>query len=175
MTGPLAAAEAARRILDEVRRQPALRMPLDDALDAVLAEDVVSPLDIPAWTNSAMDGYAARGDDVRGATQEHPVRLAVVEHLPAGTFPTRALGSGESARIFTGAALPDGADTVVRQEDTDQGADVVTIFKDRDVGVNIRRAGGRSGVHGTTAPAAHGCEPTCVPHSGQRVGVARRS
>ncbi|MGH7580552.1 MAG: gephyrin-like molybdotransferase Glp, partial [Gemmatimonadales bacterium] len=75
MTDPLVAAEAARRILDEVRRQPALRMPLDDALDAVLAEDVVSPLDIPAWTNSAMDGYAARGDDVRGAAPERPVRL----------------------------------------------------------------------------------------------------
>ena len=67
MTAPLAAAEAARRILEDVRRQPALRMPLDDALDAVLGEDVVSPLDIPAWTNSAMDGYATRGDDVRGA------------------------------------------------------------------------------------------------------------
>jgi molybdopterin molybdotransferase len=141
MTAPLAAAEAARRILDEVRRQPALRMPLDDALDAVLAEDVVSPLDIPAWTNSAMDGYATRGDDVRGATQEHPIRLTVVEHLPAGRFPTRPIGRGESARIFTGAPLPEGADTVVRQEDTDQGVDVVTIFKDRDVGVNIRRAG----------------------------------
>jgi molybdopterin molybdotransferase len=141
MTAPLAAAEAARRILDEVRRQPALRMPLDDALDAVLAEDVVSPLDIPAWTNSAMDGYATRGDDVRGATQESPVRLSVVEHLPAGRFPTRPIGRGESARIFTGAPLPEGADTVVRQEDTDQGADVVTIFKDRDVGVNIRHVG----------------------------------
>ena len=51
----LAAADAARRILAEVRRQPPLRVPLDDALDSVLAEDVVSPLDIPAWTNSAMD------------------------------------------------------------------------------------------------------------------------
>ena len=88
-----------------------------------------------------MDGYAARGDDVRGATRERPVRLSVIEHLPAGRFPTRALGPGESSRIFTGAPLPEGADTVVRQEDTDQGADVVTIFKDRDVGVNIRRAG----------------------------------
>jgi molybdopterin molybdotransferase len=68
VTAPLPAAEAARRILDEVRRQPALRVPLDDALDSVLAEDVVSPLDIPAWTNSAMDGYAARGQDVRGAS-----------------------------------------------------------------------------------------------------------
>lgn len=141
MTGPLAAAEAARRILDEVRRQPALRMPLDDALDAVLAEDIVSPLDIPAWTNSAMDGYAARGEDVRGASGERPVRLRVVEHIPAGRFPTRAIGKGECARIFTGAPLPDGADTVIRQEDTDQGADVATIVSDRDVGVNIRRAG----------------------------------
>ena len=141
MTGPLAAAEAAGRILDEVRRQPALRMPLDDALDAVLAEAVVSPLDIPAWTNSAMDGYAARGADVRGASAERPVRLEVVEHLPAGRFPTKTIGEGQCARIFTGAPLPDGADTVIRQEDTDEGRDVVTIVRDRDVGVNFRRAG----------------------------------
>ncbi|MBA3257843.1 MAG: molybdopterin molybdenumtransferase MoeA, partial [Gemmatimonadales bacterium] len=141
MTAPLAAGEAARRILDDVRRQPALRMPLDDALDAVLAEDVVSPLNIPAWTNSAMDGYATRGEDVRGASAERPVRLRVVEQLPAGHFPSRAIGAGECARIFTGAPLPDGADTVVRQEDTDEGAETVTIVRDRDVGVNIRRAG----------------------------------
>jgi molybdopterin molybdotransferase len=141
VTGPLAAAEAARRILDEVRRQPPLRMPLDDALDAVLAEDVTSPLDIPAWTNSAMDGYATRGEDVRGASEARPVRLEVVEHLPAGRFPTRSIGKGECARIFTGAPLPEGADTVIRQEDTDQGAELVTIVRDRDVGVNVRRAG----------------------------------
>ncbi|MBA3318548.1 MAG: molybdopterin molybdotransferase MoeA [Gemmatimonadales bacterium] len=141
MIGPLAAAEAARRILQEVRRQPALRMPLDDALDTVLAEDVVSPLDIPPWTNSAMDGYAARGADVRGASGDQPVRLKVVEHLPAGRFPTRAIGRGESARIFTGAPLPEGSDTVIRQEDTDEGAEVVTIVRDRDAGMNIRRAG----------------------------------
>jgi molybdopterin molybdotransferase len=141
MTAPLPAAEAARRILDDVRRQPALRVPLDDALDSVLAEDVVSPIDIPAWTNSAMDGYAARGADVRGASAERPVRLRVVEQLPAGAFPTRTLQAGESARIFTGAPLPEGADTVVRQEDTDEGAETVTIVRDRDVGVNIRRVG----------------------------------
>jgi molybdopterin molybdotransferase len=137
----LAAADAARRILAEVRRQPPLRVPLDDALDSVLAEDVVSPLDIPAWTNSAMDGYAARGADVRGASAEAPARLRVVEQLPAGRFPTRALGPGEAARIFTGAPLPEGADSVIRQEDTDLGAETVAILKDRDVGVNIRRVG----------------------------------
>jgi molybdopterin molybdotransferase len=138
---PLGAAEAAERILEDVRRQPALRVPLDDALDSVLAEDVVSRLDIPAWTNSAMDGYAARGEDVRGASEARPVRLTVVEHLPAGHFPSRAIGPGECARIFTGAPLPEGSDSVIRQEDTDAGADTVTIVKDRDVGVNIRRVG----------------------------------
>jgi molybdopterin molybdotransferase len=141
VTAPLGAAEAARTILLDVRRQPALRVPLDDALGSVLAEDVVSRVDIPAWTNSAMDGYAARGEDVRGATETKPVRLRVVEHLPAGHFPTRPIGPGECARIFTGAPLPEGADTVIRQEDTDEGAETVTINKDRDVGVNTRRVG----------------------------------
>jgi molybdopterin molybdotransferase len=141
VTAPLSAAEAAQRILDEVRRQPTLRIPLDDALGSVLAEDVVSRLDIPAWTNSAMDGYAARGSDVRGASESQPVRLRVVEQLPAGHFPSRSIGPGECARIFTGAPLPEGADSVIRQEDTDGGADFVTILKDRDVEVNIRRIG----------------------------------
>ena len=137
----LGAADAARRILAEARLQPALRVPLDDALDSVLAEDVVSPIELPAWTNSAMDGYAARSADVRGATPERPVRLRVVEELPAGRFPTRAIGPGECARIFTGAPLPDGADGVIRQEDTDLGTETVSIFKDRDAGVNFRKAG----------------------------------
>ena len=141
VTAPMAAAEAAGKILLDIRRQPPLRIPLDDALGSVLAEDVTSPLDIPAWTNSAMDGYAARGEDVRGAAESSPVRLKVVEHLPAGRFPSRTLGKGESARIFTGAPLPEGADSVIRQEDTDEGAEIVTILKDRDVGVNLRLTG----------------------------------
>jgi molybdopterin molybdotransferase len=141
LTEPLTAAAAAQKILAETRRQPALRTLLDDALGSVLAEDVVSPLNIPAWTNSAMDGYAVKGADVRGASAEHPVRLEVVEQLPAGRFPTRTIGPGECARIFTGAPLPEGADSVIRQEDTDGGAETVTIVKDRDVGVNYRKAG----------------------------------
>lgn len=141
MSQLLSAAEAAERILQEVRRQPPLRMPLDDALESVLAEDVVSRLDIPAWTNSAMDGYAARGEDVRGASATKPVRLRVVEHLPAGRFSNRSIGHGECARIFTGAPLPPGSDSVIRQEDTDGGTETVVIVKDRDAGANIRRAG----------------------------------
>jgi len=139
--GPIAAAEAAHRILEEVRRQPALRMPLDDALDAVLAEDQVSPIDIPAWPNSAMDGYALHAADVRGASDRSPARLSFVDYLPAGRFPTRAVGTGEATRIFTGAPIPEGADAVVRQEDTDQGADTVAIVRPVEAGANIRQAG----------------------------------
>ena len=141
MEQSLTAREAALRILAEVQRQPALRIPLDEALGHVLAHDVRSPLDIPAHTNSAMDGYACRAQDVRGAGTAHPVRLKVVEQLPAGAFPTRRIGPHECARIFTGAALPAGADGVIRQEDTDLGAEVVTIHRDRDAGANFRRAG----------------------------------
>jgi molybdopterin molybdotransferase len=141
METSIGAADAARRILADVRRQPPLRVPLDDALDSVLAEDVVSAIDLPAWTNSAMDGYAARAADVRGASTERPVRLKVVDEVPAGSFPTKALGPGETSRIYTGAPLPEGADGVVRQEDTDLGPETVTIFNDRDAGVNIRQAG----------------------------------
>ena len=148
MTAPLSPAEAARRILTELQVQPTLRIPLDDALGAVLAEPVVSPMNVPPWTNSAMDGYAARAEDVRGATAAKPKRLRIVEVLPAGTFPTRPIGPGECARIFTGAPLSDGADSVIRQEDSrapDPGSrapgEFVEIVNDRDCGVNIRRAG----------------------------------
>ena len=124
------AAEAARRILDDVRRQPALRIPLDDALGSVLAEDVVSPLDIPAWTNSAMDGYAARGDDVAGRIgRASRFGSGWSSSCRQGTSPPDRIGPGECARIFTGAPLPEGADSVIRQEDTDEGADTVTIVE----------------------------------------------
>jgi molybdopterin molybdotransferase len=78
---------------------------------------------------------------VRGASEAAPKRLRVIEQIPAGSFPTRAIQPGTCARIFTGAPLPLGADSVIRQEDTDLGTDVVAIVKDRDAGANLRRAG----------------------------------
>jgi len=157
----LSARDAALRILATVGRQPTLRVPLDTALGSVLAEPVVSPIDVPFRTNSPMDGYAARAADVRGASADRPGRLAVVERIPAGAVPAVAIGPGQAARIFTGAPLPPGADSVIRQEDTDCGDPVVTISRDRDCGVNFRRAGEdlRAGAlaleAGTELEAAH--------------------
>lgn len=141
MSATLAPREAARQILAHIRRQPALRVPLDDALGGVLAETIVSPLDLPAWPNSAMDGYALLAADILGANQAAPRRLTVIERIPAGEFPTRTITPGTCARVFTGAPVPEGADTVVRQEDTDLGAETVAILNDRDARANIRQAG----------------------------------
>src|SRR2546426_10712151 len=110
--------EAARTILEHVAPLPTERRPLKEALALVLPEDVVSPIVLPGWDTSAMDGYATRAADVAGATPERPVALTVVETVPAGRFPAKAVRAGEATRFFTGAPLPAGADSVIRPADT---------------------------------------------------------
>ncbi|HEX6940833.1 MAG TPA: gephyrin-like molybdotransferase Glp [Longimicrobiales bacterium] len=114
----LSVPDAIERILAAVRPLPAETVPLPDALGRTLAEPAVSPIDQPPWDNSAMDGFAVRGADVQGATREAPVRLTVVDDIPAGGFPARPIGPGEAARIMTGAPVPEGADSVIRVEHT---------------------------------------------------------
>lgn len=133
--------DAARRIVAAITPLGAVEMPLLDAAGLVLASDVVSPVSLPLWANSAMDGYACRAADVRAATSAAPARLRVVDHVRAGAFPTRVVGAGEATRIATGAPVPDGADTVVRIEDTDGGDDAVLVRDARDAARNVRLAG----------------------------------
>jgi molybdopterin molybdotransferase len=134
-------ADAARLILGHFRPLETVRRPLREALDCVLAEDVTSPVDLPPWDNSAMDGYAVRSADVTGDAGQ-PVELDVVETIPAGHFPRKSLGPGQAARIFTGAPLPQGSDGVIRQEDTESlPQNRVAIRKARDAGKNLRRRG----------------------------------
>lgn len=133
--------EASARILADIHRLPEERVALLDAVGRVLARDAVAPLAMPPWRNSAMDGYAVLADDIMEATAESPVRLRVHETVPAGGFPSRAIVRGEATRIMTGAPLPDGADTVVRVEDTDAGVESVEIRNARDARKNIRARG----------------------------------
>lgn len=140
----LEAGEALRRMVDGVPVLGGEEGPLLDALGAVLAEEVVSPVDLPPWANSAMDGFAVRGEDVAGATGDAPARLRVVDDVPAGRFPSRAVGPGEAARVMTGAPVPEGADTVVRVEHTDGGGGVggtVAVRSDADAGRHVRPRG----------------------------------
>src|SRR5207245_10806305 len=98
---------------------------------------VVPARDVPPVRNSAMDGYAVRGEDVARPS----VRLRVVGAVGAGETAARAVGRGEAMRIMTGAPLPDGADTVVRVEDTDGGKEAVTITRETPTGLSVRQAG----------------------------------
>jgi molybdopterin molybdotransferase len=112
---------------------------LDQALGRVLSAPVTARLDHPPQAVSAMDGYAVRSADVR----QLPVRLKVVEAIAAGTLPSRSIGAGEAARIFTGAAVPQGADAIVIQENTEKDGDHVRVVDGGAAikGKHIRTAG----------------------------------
>ena len=133
--------EAQRIVLGALTPQPSLRIPLVDAVGRILAADVVASLPLPPWTNSAMDGYAVHAADVRGATPSHPVVLDVVATAAAGSDAPMPLVRGAAVRIFTGGRVPDGADTIIRQEDTDRGSMRVVITSDRDARMHVRREG----------------------------------
>ncbi|HEY5763110.1 MAG TPA: gephyrin-like molybdotransferase Glp [Rhodocyclaceae bacterium] len=109
---------------------------LADASGRVLADDLRSPIDVPGFDNTAMDGYAVRAADVASAG----TRLPVSQRIAAGSFP-EALPPASAARIFTGAPLPAGADAVVMQEDCREADGIVTIDAPPPTGQHVRRAG----------------------------------
>ena len=112
-------AEHQRVVAGLIAARPSVTVPLTEALGLVLAADVVAPLSLPGFDNSAMDGYAVLADDVAGASAEHPVRLPVAADIPAGRTDPLTLAPGTVHRIMTGAPLPSGATAVVPVEATD--------------------------------------------------------
>ncbi len=91
---------------------------LQEALGRVAAADLFAPEDLPHYDRSAMDGYAVRSEDISSASRDNPVILTVIDVLQAGCLPRRPLGAGEAVAVATGAPIPEGADAVVRVEDT---------------------------------------------------------
>lgn len=135
MTPLLPVDDALARVLASLEgyRRPVVSLGLLPALGHVLAEDVISPIAVPGEDNSAMDGYALRAADAAGA-------LRVSQRIPAGTIGSE-LAPGTAARIFTGAAIPPGADAVVMQENCEASGGVVTISGSVRAGQNIRPRG----------------------------------
>ena len=119
------------------------KVPLTDALERVARESVRAPIDLPLFDNAAMDGYAVRADDVT----DHPARLLVVAEIAAGTTPPIVVGTGQAAKIMTGAPLPQGADSVVPVELTRpvsqrvRVGDVIIVRDAIAAGANVRRRG----------------------------------
>ena len=139
----LSGTEALARVMAGARPCPAVRVPVEEAEGMALARPVESPLTLPPWDNSAMDGYAVRGDSIAGASPSTPRALRVTAVLRAGEVGGVVVGAGEAVRIMTGTPVPPGADCVVRVEDTDAERDPgrVAIFSERDRHRNVRRAG----------------------------------
>lgn len=101
---------------------------LAEALGRTLAEDITADRDQPPFPRSPLDGYALRGEDLTSAAEEHPVTLKVVGKIYAGSVFEGTVGEGEAVRLMTGAPIPEGANAVIRQEDTDLGEDTVKIY-----------------------------------------------
>jgi molybdopterin molybdotransferase len=133
--------EHRRVVAGLITRRPPITLPLAETLGLVLADDVVAPLSLPGFDNSAMDGYAVMADDIAAATPEQPVLLPVAEDIPAGRTDPLTLKPGTAHRIMTGAPLPAYATAVVPVEATDGATDTVSIRANAPAGQHIRRAG----------------------------------
>jgi molybdopterin molybdotransferase len=133
--------EALERILAHVGVLADEQVPLTHAHRRVLAESVVSSVDVPPWPNSSMDGYALRSADTRGASTPAPVRLAVAGRVAAGHVAQRALDAGEAFRIFTGGPLPEGADSIIPQEDVTVDGGAILVPRPVNPGDYVRPRG----------------------------------
>lgn len=132
---------ALEQILAAITPTNAEECALDEALGRAISEVVVSPLDLPPWDNSGMDGFAVRSADIAGASETTPARLTLIESVQAGGFATRTVGAHEAIKIMTGAPVPAGADTVVRVEHTREDEATVVVVSAADARRNIRQRG----------------------------------
>jgi molybdopterin molybdotransferase len=133
--------DALNQILEVIVPLGREKVSILDSIGRVIGEDIYANRNIPPKDNSAMDGYAVRWEDTRGASISRPVILKVIEDIPAGTIPRKNIASGESSRIMTGAPIPDGANAIVRVEDTEKDGQRVKVFVKAKEGQDIRHAG----------------------------------
>ncbi len=127
------------RILEAIKPLPPYDQPLLEALGLPVCESIVAPMDLPAFDNSGMDGYAVSYEDVVSASADHPVHLPVVGEAAAGQTKLFAMSPGTAIKIMTGAPVPNGADAVVPIEWTDGGVANVRITKAPHLGQHVRR------------------------------------
>src|SRR3954463_1110181 len=129
------------RIVESLEPLPPYDQPLLEALNLPICEDVVAPMDLPSFDNSAMDGYAVYFQDVATASADHPVHLPVVGEMAAGQTRLLALSPGTTVRIMTGAPVPQGADAIVPVEWTDGGVATVRITQAPQRDEHVRHQG----------------------------------
>lgn len=134
-------------VLHAVRPTAAESVPVAASIGRVAAVDAIAAIDVPAFDNSGMDGFAVRFDDVALAAEDRPTRLVVVHDVPAGSGEDPRLDRGEAVRIMTGAIVPSDADAVVPFEHTAGGlhdslGEIMVLRAPALRGAHVRRAGG---------------------------------
>ena len=117
-------------------------VPIDDAVNRVLAADLIAAMNVPPFNRAAMDGYAVKARDTFSAGQFKPVTLKIIGEIHAGESPDKKIKIGQCEQISTGAVMPEGADAVMMVEDTEREGDEVKIFKSITPGSNIGKIGG---------------------------------
>ena len=147
----LSVEEALQKILAEINVLEPETAPIIETLGKVLAEDIISDINVPPLDNSAMDGFAVRSEDTKGASGKTPITLKVTDTVLAGGISKNEVVPGTAIRIMTGAPIPSGADSIIQFEDTDdqknkdassnQRAEQVSIFAETRPGQNVRLAG----------------------------------
>jgi molybdopterin molybdotransferase len=141
LSAPLSVADYRARVAALIQPVPVTLRPVLDCVGLVLAEDLVSPVSLPPFDNSAMDGYAVRAEDVADAERHAAVALPVPVDIPAGRTDIVPLLPHTAHRIMTGAPVPPGADAIVKVEDTDGGEQRVAVRAPVATGTHIRRTG----------------------------------
>lgn len=123
--------EAIRRIVDCVQIQTKTEtIPLLESSNRIVAEDIISDINVPDFPKSAMDGYAVRSIDTVGASKESPIKLKVIEKIYAGDYSDVQAYENTAVRLMTGSFIPDGFDSVIKQEWTDYGSDYVKVYEE---------------------------------------------
>src|SRR4030043_214850 len=120
---------ALEKILSHIQPLGFEKVSLLESQGRVIAEDIYASRDIPPLDNSGMDGYAVRYEDIQHASSSQPVRLEIIEDLPAGSVSKKTLEKGQAIRIMTGAPIPRGSDAVIPVEETAKEGNEAVIFK----------------------------------------------
>jgi len=151
-----------------------INIPLSQALGFALAKDILSPINVPPFNNSAMDGYAMNQADLLDATSANPVTLTMVGKSFAGVPYTGELATGCCIRIMTGAVMPNCADTVVMQENTQANGDQISFTTSPKFADNVRKAAEDLQQGETVLTAGHKLTPRDIPLSAS-LGIAEIS
>ncbi|MEW6103711.1 MAG: gephyrin-like molybdotransferase Glp [bacterium] len=133
--------EAQRIILESIPALPEEIIDIASSLNRVLSYDIFSDIDIPSCNLSAMDGYALISSDVKGASEDNPIRLEVLEEIPAGAISKKEIKNGFASKIMTGAMLPEGADSVIMVEYTEAMGQSIMIKKETKPYENVIQRG----------------------------------